>query len=83
MNKRDTIIIGTSGNYFEYNNATLNKYNSGGKLTGISNINIWEADNPILVTQYAYSQTWDKISGFDGNDKYDPFMLNLIKHTLL
>lgn len=78
LNTIDTVIIGTGGDFYEYNNATIKDYNLNGQSSGIKDITIWEADSPILVTQYAYSQDWDKISSQDNSDKYDPFMLNLI-----
>lgn len=78
LSYRDTVVIGTGGNFYEYNNTRINDYNRRGELEGIKNITIWEADSPILVSQYAYSQDWDKTSNNDNNDNYDPFMLNLI-----
>jgi hypothetical protein len=70
-------IIRTGGNFYEYNNAVIGSYNYR-KERGIMGVTIWEADAPILVTQYSYSQDWDKTTSRDTNGQYDPFMLNLI-----
>jgi len=75
--KTETINIGSGGDFYEFNNAKINSYNYDDEL-GIKGTTIWEADSPILVTQYAYSQDWERTSRFDRNDNYDPFMLNLI-----
>jgi len=75
--KTETVTINTGGGYYEFNNAKINSYNSQ-SLVGIKGSTIWEADQPILVTQYAYSQDWEKNTSFSRNDNYDPFMLNLI-----
>lgn len=75
--KIDTVFINTGGGFYEFNNAKINSYNSQ-SLNGIKGPTIWEADHPILVSQYAYSQDWEKNRSFSRNDNYDPFMLNLI-----
>lgn len=72
-----TLKIQTGGGFYEYNNSLIDYYNSQ-RLTGIKGNTIWEADSPILVTQYSYSESWDKTSDKDNDDNYDPFMLNLI-----
>ncbi|MFA7325603.1 MAG: IgGFc-binding protein [Candidatus Kapaibacterium sp.] len=77
LNKTETININTGGGFYEFNNAKINSYNSQ-NLVGIKGSTIWESDQPILVTQYAYSQDWEKIRSNTRFDNYDPFMLNLI-----
>lgn len=77
LNKMETIIINTGGGFYEFNNAKINSYNDKSEK-GIIGSTIWEADSPILVTQYAYSAEWEKNRRIDRNDNYDPFMLNLI-----
>lgn len=77
LNKTETININTGGGFYEFNNAKINSYNSQ-NLVGIKGSTIWESDQPILVTQYAYSQDWEKIRSNIKYDNYDPFMLNLI-----
>lgn len=69
--------INTGGGFYEYNNAYIDNYNMN-ELEGIKGITIWEADAPILVTQYSYSEDWEKTSLLDDEDNFDPFMLNLI-----
>lgn len=77
LNKTETININTGGGFYEFNNAKINSYNSQ-NLVGIKGSTIWESDQPILVTQYAHSQDWEKIRSNIKYDNYDPFMLNLI-----
>lgn len=70
--------INTGGGFYEYNNTDINGYNRN-REEGIKGLTIWEADKPILVTQYSYSYSWDieSIFGQSANG-FDPFMLNLI-----
>lgn len=77
LNKKETIVLNTGGGFYEYNNSDINRSNYENK-EGMIGSTIWEADAPILVTQYAYSQNWEKTSGSSTYDNYDPFMLNLI-----
>ncbi|PKL80329.1 MAG: hypothetical protein CVV25_04820 [Ignavibacteriae bacterium HGW-Ignavibacteriae-4] len=77
LTKTEKVTINTGGGFYEFNNAKINSYNSQ-SLIGIKGSTIWEADGPILVTQYAYSQDWEKNRSNTRNDNYDPFMLNLI-----
>lgn len=75
---QETTEINTSGGFYEYNNTDINGYNRN-REEGIKGLTIWEADKPILVTQYSYSYSWDiqSIFGQSANG-FDPFMLNLI-----
>lgn len=72
-----SLTIQTGGGFYEYNNIKINGYNSQ-KYEGIKGNTIWESDSPIMVTQYSYSENWDKTTDLDNGDNYDPFMLNLI-----
>lgn len=71
-------IINTGGGFYEYNNSELENGTNRESLVGVKGNTIWEADNPILVTQYSYSYSWDNTPSTISNGNYDPFMLNLI-----
>lgn len=71
-------IINTGGGYYEFNNSELKNGTNRESFVGVKGNTIWEADNPILVTQYSYSYSWDNTPSTISNGNYDPFMLNLI-----
>jgi len=78
LQSQETETISTGGDFYEYNNTEINGVNTRRK-TGIKGNTIWEADKPILVSQYSYSFSWDIIRSSDFRLKpFDPFMLNLI-----
>lgn len=72
-----TELINTGGGFYEYNNTDINNINTT-QEKGIIGNTIWEANAPILVTQYSYSQAWENSYIDNSNTDYDPFMLNLI-----
>lgn len=75
--RQNNEIINTGGGFYEFNNVGLNNINTK-QDKGIIGNTIWEADQPILVTQYSYSQAWENSSSNSTSTDYDPFMLNLI-----
>ncbi len=78
IESKNSHTLNTGGDFYEYNNSEINRINSR-EEQGIIGNTIWEADKPILVTQYSYSYSWEQIDWSGSNDNiYDPFMLNLI-----
>lgn len=71
-------VINTADGFYEYNNSELRRGTNRDELTGVIGNTIWEADNPILVSQYSYSYSWDNTPSSSSNNNYDPFMMNLI-----
>jgi len=60
-----------SGDFFEYEEVFVPQ-NETNTLESIKGTSVWEADKPVLVMQYSYSQNWD----MDVN--FDPFMILVV-----
>lgn len=59
----------TEGSFNEFLQTTLQT--TGNKAKSIYGVSVWEADKPIMLMQYAYSQPWD------GDNNWSPLMVQI------
>jgi len=60
-----------SGDFFEYEEVFVPQ-GATNTLESIRGTSVWEADKPVLVMQYSYSQNWDN------DPNFDPFMVLVV-----